>query len=60
MSRQDSHWRHTVLAGSLLAMAVGGREAAGRGERGLRLEYRWGCVRSVTLLWLPAVPEPWR
>jgi hypothetical protein len=31
-----------------------------RQERGLRLEYRWGQVRSVTLLWLPAVPEPWR
>jgi hypothetical protein len=31
-----------------------------RQERGLRLDYRWGQVRSVTLLWLPAVPEPWR
>jgi hypothetical protein len=31
-----------------------------RQERGLRLEYRWGRVRSVTLLWLLAVPEPWR
>jgi hypothetical protein len=31
-----------------------------RQERGLRLDYRWGRVRSVTLLWLPAVPEPWR
>lgn len=31
-----------------------------RQERGLRLEYRGGRVRSVTLLWLPAVPVPWR
>jgi hypothetical protein len=31
-----------------------------RQERGLRLDYRGGRVRSVTLLWLPAVPEPWR
>jgi hypothetical protein len=31
-----------------------------RQERGLRLDYRWGRVRSVTLVWLPAVPKPWR
>jgi hypothetical protein len=31
-----------------------------RQQRGLRLDYRWGRVRYVTLLWLPAVPEPWR
>jgi hypothetical protein len=31
-----------------------------RQERGLRLDYRRGHVRAMSLLWLPAVPEPWR